>query len=87
MTTEQEIKVSVVVTTYNQQDTIARTLDSILRQECGFDYEIVIGEDCSTDGTLAVCREYARRFNGKIRLGFTAVNFRSNTTCSREIPV
>ena len=68
MTTEQEIKVSVVVTTYNQQDTIARTLDSILRQECGFDYEIVIGEDCSTDGTLAVCREYARRFNGKIRL-------------------
>lgn len=68
MTTEQEIKVSVVVTTYNQQDTIARTLDSILRQECGFDYEIVIGEDCSTDGTLTVCKEYARRFNGKIRL-------------------
>ncbi len=52
-------EVSVITVTYNQALTIARTLDSILAQECDFDYEIVIGEDCSTDDTLDICRRYA----------------------------
>ncbi len=53
-----KIKVSVGVITYNQQDTIRQTLDSILAQKGDFDLEIVIGEDCSTDSTRAICEEY-----------------------------
>ncbi len=60
--------VSVIVTTYNQEDTISRTLDSILAQERDFDIEIIIGEDCSTDNTLKICREYAKSYPGMIRL-------------------
>lgn len=60
--------VSVIVTTYNQEQTIARTLNSIVSQQCDFDYEIIIGEDCSHDNTLAICREYASLFPDKIRL-------------------
>lgn len=63
-----ENKISVIVCTYNQEKTIARTLDSILMQQCHVPYEIVIGEDCSTDGTQAVCRQYAERFPDIIRL-------------------
>ena len=48
--------ISVIVCTYNQQDTISRTLDSILAQRCHLPIEIVIGEDGSIDGTLAVCQ-------------------------------
>lgn len=59
---------SVAVITYNQQDTIAQTLDSILCQKGDFDLEVVIGEDGSTDGTLAICKEYADRFPGQVIL-------------------
>lgn len=54
--------VSILVTTYNQEQYIAQTLEGILMQAVTFDYEIVIGEDCSTDHTRAVCREYAARY-------------------------
>lgn len=60
--------ISVIVCTYNQEDTIARTLDSILRQQCSLPIEILIGEDCSTDGTLAVCKSYADKYPDIIRL-------------------
>ena len=59
--------ISVIVCTYNQERTIARTLDSILMQQCHVPFEIIIGEDCSTDNTLSICREYANR-DSKIRL-------------------
>lgn len=60
--------VSVLVTPYNQKDYIRQTLDSILMQQCDFDFEIVIGEDCSTDGTREICQEYALRYPDHIVL-------------------
>ena len=60
--------ISVIVVTYNQEATIGRTLDSILMQQCHVPYEIVIGEDCSSDQTLAVCEQYAEKHPDKIRL-------------------
>lgn len=60
--------ISVVVATYNQEDTISRTLDSVLMQQCHLPFEIIIGEDCSTDSTRAVCEDYARRYPDTIRL-------------------
>ena len=43
-------KVSVIVICYNQRDTISRALDSVLAQE-DCDYEVIIGDDASADGT------------------------------------
>ena len=63
-----ENMISVVVITYNQEDTISRTLDSILMQQCHVPYEIVIGEDCSTDNTRAICERYAQQHPDIIRL-------------------
>lgn len=54
-------KISVGVITYNQQDSIRQTLDSIFMQQGDFDLELVIGEDCSTDNTYAICQEYASK--------------------------
>ena len=53
------MKLSVFVVTYNQEQYIRQALDSILMQQVNFDYEIIIGEDCSTDSTPAICDEYA----------------------------
>lgn len=61
--------VSVIVVTYNQRNTITRTLDSILCQNTeNVTYEIVIGDDDSTDGTREVCSDYADRYPDIIRL-------------------
>ncbi len=63
-----EILVSVVVITYNQEEYIARALDSILMQKCSIPFEIIIGEDCSTDRTGEICARYAEQYPDKITL-------------------
>ena len=65
---ENNIKISVGVITYNQETTIRQTLDSILAQKGDFNLELVIGEDCSPDGTYAICADYAKRYPDVIRL-------------------
>ena len=49
-------KVSIIITVYNQAELIVRALDSIPRRE---DIEVVVYDDCSTDGTFDVVRKYA----------------------------
>lgn len=60
--------VSVVTTTYQQAPYIRKCLDSLLNQVTDFVYEILIGEDGSSDGTREICIEYARKHPDKIRL-------------------
>lgn len=60
--------ISVIVVTYNQEKTIARTLDSILMQQCHLPIEIVIGEDCSTDDTYKICKDYQSKHPDLIHL-------------------
>ena len=58
----QEIMFSVAVITYNQEQYISQTLDSILNQQHDYKYEIVIGEDCSTDNTKKIIEEYVEKY-------------------------
>ncbi len=60
-------KVSVGIVTYNHAPFIRECLESALAQVTDFPFEIVVGEDCSTDGTRAIVEEYAARFPGRIR--------------------
>lgn len=53
--------VSIIVPTYNCEGYIKQALDSILMQECDFSYEILIGDDASTDGTPQILLDYAAR--------------------------
>ena len=66
--------ISVIVLTYNQEDTIARTLDSVLAQRCSAPFEVVVGDDCSTDGTRHICEAYAKQHPDTIRLMPAAAN-------------
>ena len=44
--------ISVIVVTYCQEDTLGRTLDSILAQELDCPYEILVSDDCSSDSDM-----------------------------------
>jgi hypothetical protein len=59
-------KVSVLMTAYNRASFIAPAIESVLAQTFS-DFELVIVDDCSTDGTLDVAREY-ERLDSRIRL-------------------
>ena len=65
---DDRTKISVGVITYKQETTIGQTLDSILAQKGDFDLELVIGEDCSPDGTYAICADYAKRYPDVVKL-------------------
>lgn len=53
---------SVAVLSYNQKETIRQALDHILNQVHDYTYEIVIGDDCSSDGTAEIIKEYQEKY-------------------------
>jgi glycosyltransferase involved in cell wall biosynthesis len=60
--------VTVIVLAYEHAEFIGQCLDGILDQKTKFSYEIIIGEDGSTDNTLNVVEGYAKNHPDKIRL-------------------
>ncbi|WP_458128154.1 glycosyltransferase family 2 protein [Pseudomonas sp. Z2-11] len=60
-----EPKVSVIIFTYNQEDLISETIDSVLMQDYP-NLEIVVADDASTDTTAAVIKGYEQRHPGKV---------------------
>ena len=67
----ENVMVSVIVCTYNQEQWIRQTLDSILAQQTNYPYEVIIGEDHGTDGTRAICQEYANKYDNVTLLPLT----------------
>src|SRR5256885_17089820 len=61
------MKVSVPIVTYNQEKFIAQAVNSVLAQQTSFPFEIVIGEDCSTDGTRGIVQRLVAENPDKIR--------------------
>lgn len=59
---------SVCVRSYCQEQFIKNALDSVLAQQTSFPFEIIVSDDCSTDGTRNTLLEYKRQFPQKIRL-------------------
>lgn len=60
--------VSVWIITYNQAEYIRDAIDSVLMQETEYPFEIILGDDESTDGTRDICIEYAKKYPSRIRL-------------------
>lgn len=54
--------VSICSITYNHKAYIRQCLDSLLSQKTDFTYEIIINDDCSTDGTTEIIKEYASKY-------------------------
>ncbi|RTE55092.1 glycosyltransferase family 2 protein [Arenibacter aquaticus] len=66
---------TIKVVTYNHAKYISTCLDSLLKQKTNFDFEILIAEDESSDGTREICKKYAEKNPHRIRL---LLNSRAN---------
>ncbi len=62
--------VSVAIPTYNQSRYILETINSVLSQKTSFQYEIVIGDDHSTDNSGDLLTDLKNRYPHKIRVIF-----------------
>lgn len=60
--------VSVCMICYNQEVFIKQAIEGVLMQKTNFIFELVIGEDCSNDGTFLICQNYAHENPDQIRL-------------------
>jgi len=63
-----EPTVSVGMITYNHAPYITRAIEGVLQQKTKFPFELIIGEDCSSDGTRKVVFEYQERYPHIIRV-------------------
>lgn len=80
----KDIVLSVYVPTYNHEKYIARALDSILMQKTDFAFEVLVGEDCSTDGTRAVLQQYEKDHPGFFKMFYREQNMHGSG-CSNAL--
>jgi glycosyltransferase involved in cell wall biosynthesis len=68
MNRDDQPLVSVLMITFNHENYIRQAVESVLAQQAGFPYELVIADDCSTDQTAAIAAEYERQNPDRVRL-------------------
>lgn len=66
--------VSICCLTYNQEKYIRHCIDSFLMQKTDFDFEVLINDDASTDGTVEIIEEYAAQYPELIKPIFQKEN-------------
>lgn len=66
--------VSIISLSYNQAQYISQCLDGFLEQKTNFNFEILIHDDASTDGTKEIIEEYAKRYPAIIKPIFQEEN-------------
>lgn len=62
MKQKKEIKVSILCITYNQENFIRQALESFVTQKTDFNFEVIIGDDHSTDKTTDIIKEFEKNF-------------------------
>lgn len=80
-----DILLSVCVRTHNQEHFIREALDSVLCQKTTFPFEIIISDDASSDGMVAILQEYHQQYPDKIRLLLSETNLGGPTNLKRVI--
>ena len=63
----EKIKVSVICTTYNHEAYLQTALQSIIEQKTNFKYEVLIGDDCSTDKSRSIIMKYEQMYPSIIK--------------------
>ena len=60
--------VSVHMITYNHEPYIRQAIEGVMMQETDFEFELIIGEDCSQDKTREICFKYQKKYPDRIRV-------------------
>lgn len=75
--------VSVKMTTYNHAPYITQAIEGVLQQKTSFPIELIIGEDCSTDGTMEIVLNFQRKYPDIIRVITSEINVGAHKNSER----
>ncbi len=75
---ETEIMVTIWCITYNHQNYIEDALRGFIEQRTTFNYEVVVLDDCSNDGTTDILRKYASQYPNIFKIYIAKENFYTN---------
>jgi len=71
--------VDVNIAVYNHAPFLRKALDGALAQKTNFPFRLLIGDDCSTDGSVAILKEYESKFSERIKVIYQPKNLGLNS--------
>ena len=74
MKNEEFIMLSIKMLAYNHEKYIVQAIESILTQKTEYSFELIIGEDCSTDNTRSIIKKYEEEYPDIIRVIYQKSN-------------
>ncbi|MEE0725417.1 MAG: glycosyltransferase, partial [Clostridium saudiense] len=72
---KEEISVSIICATYNHEKYLKYALNSILNQKTTFKFEVLVGEDCSTDDSRKILKYYEEKYPNFFTIFYRKKNF------------
>ena len=66
--------VTILMITYNHEHYLADAIQGVINQICDFEFELIIGEDCSQDATRQIALDYERQYPNIIRVVYSDKN-------------
>ena len=76
-------KVIIAITTYNLEKYVSQAIDSVLSQKTSFKYRILVADDCSTDNTPIILKDYEERYPDVINVLYSDKNLGSLANSNR----
>lgn len=76
----KKVMLTVKMLAYNHENYIKQAIESVICQKTEYAYELLIGEDCSTDRTREIIREYEEKYPDIIRVIYQ----KTNQGCARN---
>ena len=71
---KNDVMVSVIIISYNQEKYIREAIDSVLMQKVNFKYELILADDCSPDNTKEILEEYKARCPDIVKIAYRERN-------------
>lgn len=70
----KNVTVSILCITYNHKEYIEQALNSILSQKTKFNYELLVNDDHSTDGTVEILKNYEKKYPETLKVNYQKEN-------------
>ncbi len=70
----KDVDISIIMLVYGHEKYLRKSLDSVLTQITDYSYEILVGEDCSLDGSRDILKEYEANYPGLFRMYYRDKN-------------
>jgi glycosyltransferase involved in cell wall biosynthesis len=68
------MKISILLICYNQENYISKCIDSIIMQNIPYEYEVIVADDCSSDGTMTIIKDKLLGKVSNLRILDNAIN-------------